>query len=83
MHTYIILTILLSFPGTVLSAGLQEILNIARVIADIYQELPSSCIFIMNSDAQMQGENSCDFILQELLKICGDMKSLMLCKMNA
>jgi hypothetical protein len=39
------------------SAGLEKVLKQAEFIADIYLQLPRSCIFIINSEAQQQGEN--------------------------
>jgi hypothetical protein len=52
---YYIFVLLLS-SGCV-SAGLEKVLKIAEFIADIYQQLPRCCIFIINSEAQQQGEN--------------------------
>jgi hypothetical protein len=65
MQTFITLLILLIFSSVVVSAGLQ-VLNVAKFIADMYQKLPNSCIFITNSDAQHQGENNFDLISHEL-----------------
>jgi hypothetical protein len=39
------------------SAGLEKVSEQAKFIADIYQLLPSSCIFIINSEEEQQGEN--------------------------
>jgi hypothetical protein len=55
MQLYIMVALFLS-SGTV-SAGLEQVLNIAEFIAGIYQQLPSSCIVVINSEAQQQGEN--------------------------
>ena len=55
MQTYIIVVLILS-SGAV-SAGLEKVLKRAEFIADIYQQLSRSCIFIINSEAQQQGEN--------------------------
>jgi hypothetical protein len=45
------------------SAGLEKVLIILVFIADIYQQLPRSCIFIINCETQ-QGENTfCDISL--------------------
>jgi hypothetical protein len=55
MQTYIIVLLLLS-SGAV-SAGLEKVLKLAEFIADIYQQLPRRCIFIINSEAQQQDEN--------------------------
>jgi hypothetical protein len=46
MQTYIIVVLLLS-SGAV-SAGLEKVIKQAEFIADIYQQLPRSCIFILN-----------------------------------
>ena len=40
-----------------MSAGLEKVSEQAKFIADIYQQLPSSCIFIINSEEEQQGEN--------------------------
>jgi hypothetical protein len=55
MQTYIIVVLVLS-SGAV-SVSLEKVLKQAEFIADIYQQLPRSCIFIINSEAQQQGEN--------------------------
>jgi hypothetical protein len=49
MHTYIVLFTLLTFHSVAVSAGLQEILNVAKCISDIHQELPNSCVYIMKT----------------------------------
>ena len=54
MQIYIIVVLLL-FSGAV-SGGLEKVLRLAEFIADIYQQFPHSCIFIINSQAQQQGE---------------------------
>jgi hypothetical protein len=64
MKTYIILWILFTFSSFAVSAGL-HVLNIVKFIAGIYQKLPHSCMFIMNSEAEQQGENNCDLISYE------------------
>jgi hypothetical protein len=56
MHTYIFLFTLLTFSRVAVSAILQEVLNVANFVADIHQELPNSCVFIMNSEGEEQGE---------------------------
>jgi hypothetical protein len=66
MQTYIIVLLLLS-SGAV-SAGLENVSKLAEVIADIYQQLPRGCIFIINTEAQQQGENS--FVLFALVFCC-------------
>jgi hypothetical protein len=55
MHIYIIVVLLL-YSGAV-SGGLQKVLRLAEFIADIYQQFPQSCIFIINSEAQQKGED--------------------------
>ena len=55
MHIYIIVVLFL-YSGAV-SGGLEEVLRQAQFIADIYQQFPHSCIFIINSEAQQQGED--------------------------
>jgi len=67
MQTYIIVVLLLS-SGAV-SGDLEKLLSIAEFIADIYRQFPHSCIFIINPEAQQQGEDkfyiiysSCGFV---------------------
>ena len=57
MHIYITLVFLLH-SGAV-SGGLEKVLRLAEFtcIADIYQQFPHSCIFIINPEAQQQGED--------------------------
>jgi hypothetical protein len=55
MQTSIIFVLL--FSSGALSAGLQKVLRVAEFIADIYQQFPHSCIFIINPEAQQQGED--------------------------
>jgi len=55
MQNYII-AVLLLFGGA-LSGGLEKVKRQAEFIADIYQQFPHSCIFIIVSEAQQQGEN--------------------------
>jgi len=55
MQIYVIVVLLLS-SGSV-SGGLQKVLRLAEFIADIYQQFPHSCIFIINPEAQQQGED--------------------------
>jgi hypothetical protein len=55
MQIYIIVVLLLS-SGAV-SAGLEKVMIQAEFIADIYQQFPHSCIFIINCEAQQQGED--------------------------
>ena len=49
MHTYIAVFTLLTIYSVAVSAGLQEVLNVAKCVADIHQELPNSCVFVMKS----------------------------------
>jgi len=68
MQIYIIVVLLLS-SGAV-SGGLEKVLRLAQFIADIYRQFPHSCIFIINPEAQLQGEDwfciiysSCVFVV--------------------
>ena len=55
MQIYIVFVLLLS-SGAV-SGGLEKVLRLAQFIVDIYQQFPHSCIFIINCEAQQQGED--------------------------
>jgi hypothetical protein len=55
MQIYIIFLLLL-YSGAV-SSGLEKVLRLAEFVADIYQQFQHSCIFIINSEAQQQGED--------------------------
>jgi hypothetical protein len=55
MKIYIIVVLLL-YSGAV-SGGLEKVLRTAEFITDIYQQFPHSCIFIINCEAQQQGED--------------------------
>jgi hypothetical protein len=55
MQTSIIFMLL--FSGGALNVHLQKVLRLAEFIADIYQQFPHSCIFIINPEAQQQGED--------------------------
>jgi hypothetical protein len=75
MHTYIVLFTLLTFHSVAVSAGLQEVLNVAKCIADIHQELPKSCVYIMKSEGEEQGENNffparISFFGKNVLRFC-------------
>jgi len=68
MQTYIIVVLLLSSGAA--SGGLEKVMRLAQFIADIYQQFPHSCIFIINPEAQQQGErlfyiiySSCVFVV--------------------
>jgi hypothetical protein len=54
MKIYIFVVLLLS--SVTVSAGLENVLILAEFIADIYLQLPRSCIFIINCETE-QGEN--------------------------
>jgi len=55
MNIYIAVVLLL-YSGAV-SGGLEKVLRLAQFIADIYQQFPHSCIFIINPEPQQQGED--------------------------
>jgi hypothetical protein len=55
MQTYIIVVLILS--GGAVSAGLEKVSKQAEFIADIYQQLPRSCIYIISFETLQQGEN--------------------------
>jgi len=56
MQIYIIVVLLLSIGAV--SGGLEKVLRQAEFIADIYQQFPHSCIFIINDEEQQKCENS-------------------------
>jgi hypothetical protein len=58
MHTFIVFSTLLTFSSVAVSVVLQEVLIVAKCIAGIHQELPNSCVYIMNSEGEEQGENN-------------------------
>jgi hypothetical protein len=62
MQIYIVVVLLLS-SGAV-SGGLEKVLRLAEFIADIYQQFPNSCIFLVNCEAQEPGEN--EFYISEV-----------------
>jgi hypothetical protein len=51
-----IILVLLMYSGAV-SGGLEEVLRLTEYIADIYQQFPHSCIFIITPEAQQQGQD--------------------------
>jgi hypothetical protein len=57
MKNYIVLCILLTFYSAVVFGGLQEVLNVAKCIADIQKEIPNFCVFIVKSEVEEQGEH--------------------------
>jgi hypothetical protein len=61
MQNVIVLFTLLTFCSVGVIAGLQQVLNVAKCKADIHQELPNSCVFIMKSEREQLGENNFDF----------------------
>jgi hypothetical protein len=56
MQIYIIVVVLLFSRGTV-SAGFEKVWRQTELIADIYQQFPHGCVFIINPEAQQQGED--------------------------
>jgi hypothetical protein len=54
MKIYIVIVLLL-YSGAV-SGGLEKVLRLAEFIADIYQQFPHRCIFIITPEAQQQGD---------------------------
>jgi hypothetical protein len=67
MQTYMVLCTLLTFSSANVSAGLQEALTVVKCIADIQQALPSSCLFIINSEGDVQGEKCFIFFLARIV----------------
>ena len=65
MQNFIVLFTLLTFSSVVVFAGLQEVLNVVKCIADIHQELPNSCVFIMKSEEEEKGEKNFYFSPQK------------------
>ena len=55
MQICIIVVLLLS-SGAV-SGGLEKVMRLAEFIADIYQQFPHSCVFIITPETQQQGED--------------------------
>jgi len=55
MQICIIVVLLLS-SGAV-SGGLEKVMRLAEFIADIYQQFPHSCLFIITPETQQQGED--------------------------
>ena len=69
MQNYIVLFTLPTFSSVVVFAGLQEVLNVAKCMADIHHELPNSCVFIMKSEEEEQGEKILDFFPTGMLRL--------------
>ena len=65
MHTYIIWFILLTFHSVAVSAGLEEVLNVAQCVADIHQDLPDSYVSFMKSDGEKKVRKSLVFSLHD------------------
>ena len=61
MQNFIVLFTLLTFYSVVVFAGFEEVLNVAKCIADIHQELPNSCVFIMKSEEEGQSKKTFNF----------------------
>jgi hypothetical protein len=78
MHTYIILFTLLTFSSVAVSAVVQEVLNVAKFIADIHKELPNSCVFIMNSEGEEQGKKNFELTSHELCVSSGPLEKVCL-----
>jgi hypothetical protein len=62
-----VLFTLLAFSSVAVSDFLEEVLNVAKCIADIHQELPNSCVFIITSEVEVQGEEILFFSSQFFL----------------
>jgi hypothetical protein len=60
-----LICIMLLLPSGTKSSGLEKVLRLAELVADIYQHLERGCIFLMNSHALQEGEIQCDNILCE------------------
>jgi hypothetical protein len=55
MQIYVVVVFLLS-SGAV-SGGSKKVLKLSEFIADIYQQFPHSCIFLVNCEAKETSEN--------------------------
>jgi hypothetical protein len=55
MQVYIIFVLLFSIGAV--SVVFEKVLSQAEFTVDIYQQFPHSCIFIINSKAQLEGED--------------------------
>jgi hypothetical protein len=47
---------MLLLPSGAFNAGLEKVLTVVELTADIYQQSESGCVFLMNSYAQQQGK---------------------------
>ena len=72
MQNFIVLFTLLTFSSFVVLAGLQEVINVAKYIADIHQELPNSCVLFIKSEDEVQSEKMFHFFP---LNECCDFKN--------
>ena len=70
MQICIIVVLLLS--SCAVSAGLEKVLRQAEFIADIYKQFPHSCIFILNTEEQQQGEDTFYIIYSSC--VCSEQK---------
>jgi hypothetical protein len=52
----IYISFVLLFSSGAVTAGLEDVLRQEEFMADIYQQFPHSCIFILNPEEQQQGE---------------------------
>jgi hypothetical protein len=56
-QTQIYITVVLLFYSGAVSGGLEKVMRLAEFIADIYQQFPHTCIFIINPEALQRGED--------------------------
>jgi hypothetical protein len=55
MKIYFIVVLL--FSSGFMGSSLEKVLRLAEFVVDIYRQFPHSCIFIINPEAQQQGED--------------------------
>jgi hypothetical protein len=67
MYIYIVLFTLLTFSRVAVNAVLQKVLNVANCIADIHQELPNNCVYIMKTHGEQKSENYLFFLVGIML----------------
>ena len=67
MQNFIVLFTLLTFYSVVVFAGFKEVLNVAKCIAEILQELPNSCVSIMKSEEEERGKKNLNFFPTEMM----------------
>jgi hypothetical protein len=58
MQTFMILFTLITFSSVDVTDFLEEVLNVAKCIVDILQELPNSCVFNLKSERDVKGEKN-------------------------